>query len=570
MNDAPLVTARGLSVIHRDATRALPNAVDLTVSRGEAVLVLGPSGCGKSTLALALTGLIPRSIDAEVRGEISLGGDQLSALPHGEPATRAATVFQDPDAQVVTATVFDEVAFGAENLCVAAPEIDRRAENALRRARLWERRDDNPDALSGGGRQRLAIAAALAQGAPLVILDEPTANLDPRGAREVYDTLGALVRDRAIGALLIEHNLDEALRIATRVVVLDHNGHCVIDADPHTVFNAHTASLEALGVWQPVAALAARQLRASGWQIGDPLTLPELRSELERATAPAGLISTPSEPARHRSGEALVDVRHLSVDRAGHRILDDVSLQIPRGSFVAVAGSNGAGKTTLLRAIAGIERPPREAVTIDGRDVSRLRGRELRDRVGFVFQNPEHQFLATTVWDELALELRAQGFAEDAVRERVGQSLDRFGLAEVSGLHPFLLSGGQKRRLSVATALIAGAPCLVLDEPTYGQDRARAAELVAVLRELHAAGTTIVFATHDLQLAAEHAERLVVLDAGRVVADDTIDTVLRSDALDRVGLGRPPIARAFAAAPAPLRGITRMRELELLTQGGNI
>ena len=588
MSDAaPLIRVDQVSITHRDAVRPTPAWVSFTVERGEALLILGPSGCGKSTLALALNGLIPKDVWATVDGTIELAGDDLSSLSMAEASARVAMVFQDPDAQIVTSTVFDEVAFGAENLCVPAAEVEARVERALRAVGLWNRHADSPDVLSGGGRQRLAIAAALAQGSPLVVLDEPTANLDPRGAREVYDVLGSLVSAGEIGVVLVEHNLDEALRVATRVLVLDQTGKPVLTGTPREVFLDAAPLLSELGVWQPVAALAGAQLRDAGLAVGTPLTIAELRAGVlglgvaaGSARAAAGAEPAASEPTATEaaaqpfvpdlqtpaspSPEPHLVVRELEVVRSGRILLDHVHLRINRGAFVAVVGPNGAGKTTLLQSLAGIETPPRGTVRVDDRDLARLRARELRDRIGYVFQNPEHQFLASTVRDELSLELRTQGFDVAAIDARVAASLERFGLDEVAELHPFLLSGGQKRRLSVATALVSGAPCLVLDEPTFGQDRARAAELVAVLAELHATGTTIIMATHDLQLAADVADQLVVVDEARIAASGPTAEVIASGVLEAVGLDRPPLAQAFRDVPG-LREVIRMRDLPGVT-----
>lgn len=571
-----LARIQSLAVTHPDSPRTAPQCVSLEVARGDVLLVLGPSGCGKSTLTLALSGLIPNSIEAEIEGEVWLGGDRISDLAPREPAARVAMVFQDPDAQIVTTTVMDEVAFGAENLGVPAPEIERRIEQALRRVRLWERRDEHPDVLSGGEKQRLAIAAALAQGSPLLVLDEPTANLDPRSASEVYDVLAELAASGEFGIVLVEHNLDEALRIVNRVLVLDQQGREVLTGSPSEVFADHAELLDRLGVWRPLASLAAERLRAAGWPVSQPLSLDALATQLElvapdastQAGAEAAPVVDAADPVEASASktEPLISVRQLSVTRGSRQLLGPVSLDIPRGAFVAVLGPNGAGKTTLLQAIAGIEPPPRGTVTVAGHDVHRLHGKQLRETIGYVFQNPEHQFLATTVADELALELRARGMTDDEIAPLVTASLQRFGLTEHAEQHPFLLSGGQKRRLSVATALVSGAQCLILDEPTYGQDRDRAAELVSVLQELNDADTTVIMATHDLQLAAEHADHLVVVVDGHIAAAGPTAEVLESRALETAGLGTPPLARAFVQAPEPLRGIYRMRQLAELAE----
>jgi energy-coupling factor transport system ATP-binding protein len=571
----PLLRCDRLAVTHRDAARPTPVDVSFEVAAGEVLLVLGPSGSGKSTLALALNGLVPKCVWAEVDGRVELGGDALDDLRLAEASARVATVFQDADAQIIAGTVTDEVAFGPENLCVPAAEVDARVERALRAVGLWNRRDDAPEHLSGGERQRLAIAAAVAQEAPCLVLDEPTANLDVRSTAEVYDVLDGIRARGDIGIVLIEHNLDQALRIATRVLVLDHDGRPAMTGTPREVLVDGAATLARLGVWLPVATQLGLRLRGAGMRLPRlPLTVAELRGMLEAGLGREASDQPGAEPApvavtefarpAARTDAATPEAlgaRGLTVRAGGREVLRDVTLSVPRGSFAALVGPNGAGKSTLLHALTGITPPPPGEVFVDGKDAARLPERALRDRVGIVFQNPEQQFLTGRVRDELALELRSRGLDADEIDARVAASLERFDLAAHAEQHPFVLSGGQKRRLSVATALVSGARTLVLDEPTFGQDEARAAELVAMLRELVDGGTTVLIATHDLQLAAEEADRMLVLADGALVAAGPTHEVLAGDSLERVGLGLPPVAAAFRGLPEPLGGIMRLREL---------
>ena len=561
----PLAHLDEVAITHDEARVATPASVTFDVSPGEVVLLLGPSGSGKSTLALALNGLIPHALPASVDGTVRIEGVDTSATTVAALSTRVGMVFQDPDAQLVTGTLLDEVAFGPENLKLPVAEVLARAEAALRRVGLWHRRRENPDRLSGGGRQRLAIACALAMGSPLLVLDEPTANLDPRGIDEVYAALGDLVAagDRAI--VLVEHNLDAAIGFVDRVVVLDAAGRLLADGHVDDVLRRRADELHRLGVWLPHSALAALRLRRAGYALDPlPLTPAELRDALE-TTAPVAAPREASAPAATRAtGDPVVRVRGLDVRRGRTDVLHGVDLEVRRGEFVAIVGANGAGKTTLVQAIAGVIRPPRGSVSVDGADIARVDPRRLSSRIGFVFQNPEHQFIAHTVYDELAHGLRRTGLDEAAVRERVDEMLARFGLSERADAHPFLLSGGQKRRLSVGTALIGGAPVLALDEPTFGQDRARADELLRLLAELRADGTTILVVTHDMQLVAEHAERMVVVDAGRIAADgDTADVFADDALLERTGLRMPPLRRALhgLASHPDLAGVARLADL---------
>ncbi len=617
----PLARVRDLGIRHDGATHPAPAAASFDVARGEVVLLLGPSGAGKSTLALALNGLIPHAVPATVEGSVLIDGVDTAVTPVAELSTHVGMVFQDPDAQLVTGTLLDEVAFGPENLRLPVDEVLARTEDALRRVGLWERRTENPDRLSGGGRQRLAIACALAMGSPLLVLDEPTANLDPQGIEEVYAALGELVAagDRAL--VLVEHNLDAVVGITDRVVVLDHDGRTVADGTVDEVLRARADDLHAMGVWLPVSTLAALRLRDAGWALNPiPLDPAELRAALEPVDAPAsaalgaaapglpapelaapGVLPAPAGgdvlkggdvpaggPARPEASSArsipstqrtsaqtrqhppapLIRVRGLRTRRGKTEILHGVDLDVAEGEFVAIVGANGAGKTTLLQSIAGVVPVPRGQVTIAGTDVSRTDLRTLSRRIGFVFQNPEHQFIAPTVFDELAHGLRLQKLPEAEVRERADDVLRRFGLADKADVHPFLLSGGQKRRLSVGTALVAGAPVLALDEPTFGQDRARADELLGLLRDLNSDGTTVIVVTHDMQLVTEYAHRTVVVGDGRIIADASTPDVFADETLLRAaGLRPPPLRRAFAGLTRhpQFAGVTRLADLAGVT-----
>ena len=558
----PLVRLNNVAITHEGEDAATPASVTFDVAPGEVVLLLGPSGSGKSTLTLALNGLIPHAIPADITGTVEVAGLSARDTSVAQLSTHVAMVFQDPDAQLVTGTLLDEVAFGPENLRLPVGEVLARAEDALRRVGLWERRTENPDRLSGGGRQRLAIACALAMGSPLLVLDEPTANLDPQGIEEVYAALADLVAagDRAI--LLVEHNLDAAIGFVDRVVVLDHDGCVAADGSVDEVLRNRADELHAMGVWLPISTLAALHLRRAGYEL-DPLPLSpaELHSALDTESPRAApSTSGPESFARTTANEPVIRVRNLTLRRGRTEVLRSVDLDVAPGDFVAIVGANGAGKTTLLQAIAGVLQPPRGSVMVGGVDVGRADVHTVTSKIGFVFQNPEHQFIAHTVFDEIAHGLRRQRLSDDEVHERTFALLDRFGLREKAQTHPFLLSGGQKRRLSVGTALVAGAPVLALDEPTFGQDRARADELLTLLRELNDEGTTILVVTHDMQLVTDYAHRTMVVGDGRIVrSGTTTDVFADEDAIRAAGLRLPPLRRA-------LSGLTRHPHLASLAR----
>lgn len=570
------VTVAGLAVRYPDAAHAAPDGVSFSIGVGEVVLVLGPSGSGKSTLALTMNGLIPHAIPADVEGSVRIGEREAAEATVAELSTDVAMVFQDPDAQIVTSTVFDEVAFGPENLALPVTEVLTRAEASLRRVGLWERRDENPDRLSGGGRQRLAIASALAMGSGLVVLDEPTANLDPRGIDDVAAALADVVAAGGRSIVMVEHNLDAIIELVTRVIALDAHGHLVADGPADDVLRGRAAELSGLGVWLPVSTLAALRLRSAGYALDPlPLTAAELRVALEAAPQPGADAVRPRVartdvpgPAPYDAmtapAEPIIRVRDLSVRRGRTPVLRDIDLDVRAGEFLAVVGPNGAGKTTLVQAIAGVVPPPRGRVFVDGIDPARADVAALTARIGFVFQNPEHQFVTNTVFDELAQGLRLRGTSEAEIQARVADMLERFGLTGREASHPFLLSGGQKRRLSVGTALIAGAPVLALDEPTFGQDRARADELLGILAGLNARGTTVIVVTHDMQLVTEYATHTAVVAEGRLLAHaPTAEIFADGELLRSAGLRRPPLASALADLQThpELSGIVRMADL---------
>ncbi|SDS37781.1 energy-coupling factor transport system ATP-binding protein [Paraoerskovia marina] len=545
--------------------RATPDGVSLRVDVGEVVLLLGPSGSGKSTLALAANGLVPHVVPARMDGTVQVGGRDTRTHEVPTLSSAVATVFQDPDAQVVTGSVLDEVCFGPENLLLPVAEIERRAELALRQVGLWERRAEAPERLSGGGRQRLAIACALALGSPLLVLDEPTANLDPAGKEEVYDVVREIAASGRHGVLLVEHDLDAAADLVDRVVVLDGSGRQVVSGPLRTVLSEHIDELVALGVWLPVATLAAVRLGLRDRQGNLPVTPDELATLLSSRSAAGRLPEPRVDAARSVApGATVIDVDGLTVRARRRTIVDDVSFRVTAGELLAVVGANGAGKTTLLKAVAGVTRPPRRTVRIAGLDPARADVADLASRVGYVFQNPEHQFVTGSVRAELRHGLTVRGIAPDESEVRVEEMLERFGLTDLAARHPFLLSGGQKRRLSVGTAMICRPEVLVLDEPTYGQDRERAAELLGLLDALHSEGTTVVLVTHDMQVVADHATRVIALADGRIEADGPPGLVLSDQPLmRRCHLRAPHLARATSHLPAPWNTVTRLADVPL-------
>jgi energy-coupling factor transport system ATP-binding protein len=465
----------------RYAGRRLPATrdVDLTIEPGERVLLLGASGAGKSTLLAGLAGLLGGSDEGEAMGRILVDGQ-----PPEAQRGRIGLVLQDPEAGVVLSKVGDDVAFGCENLGLSADAIPSRVSEALASVGLDVPLDRPTKALSGGQKQRLARAGVLAMRPGLLLLDEPTANLDPDGVRDLRAAVERVVCRDETTLVLIEHRTAVWADLVTRVIVLAPGGGLLADGPPAWVFAEHGDALAAAGVWVP----------------GRPVELPVL--------APA----SPSMDAALSASALTIGRERRTPVRAG---LDVV---VPEGAGTVVTGPNGAGKSTLALTLAGLlpelagEVVAAPSLAARGvRRPSRWRSTELLTRIGTVFQEPEHQFLASTLREELAVGPRALRMPAADVDTIVDDLLERLDLASLAEAHPFTLSGGQKRRLSVATVLASSPAVIVLDEPTFGQDRRGWSELVALLQREIARGRTVVAVTHDADVIRHLGQHRIVL-----------------------------------------------------------
>ncbi|KSU52676.1 ABC transporter ATP-binding protein [Microbacterium enclense] len=444
----------------RPATRD----IELSIEPGERVLLLGASGAGKSTLLAGLAGLLGGSDEGERAGRIRVDG-QAPEAQRG----RIGLVLQDPESGIVLSKVGDDVAFGCENLGVPAAEIPSRVAEAVASVGLTVPLDRPTKALSGGQKQRLALAGVLAMRPGLLLLDEPTANLDPEGVTEVRAAVEHVVRTDGTTLVLIEHRTDVWADLMTRVVVLAPGGGVLADGEPARVFAEHGDALAAAGVWVP----------------GRPVELP----------TPAPLVAP----------DAVLSAQTLSIGRERRAVVaSGLDVVVPRAAGTVITGPNGVGKSTLALTLAGLLPElagavvAAEALAARGvRRPSRWRSTELLTRIGTVFQEPEHQFLASTLRDELAVGPRALRMPSAQVDAIVDELLERLDLASLALANPFTLSGGQKRRLSVATVLAASPEVIVLDEPTFGQDRRGWSELVTLLQREIERGRTVVAVTHD-------------------------------------------------------------------------
>lgn len=476
-----------------------------TFAEGRINVVAGPSGCGKSTLLQAISGLVPHINEGTFKGQVLFRCDDITAV---EPRIRCRNigyVMQDPESQFCTFTVEEEIAFGPENLGFERDVIQASVERILEEIGLSGFQRRNLSSLSGGQKQKVAIASALVTEPEVLLLDEPTANLDPRSRREVLHAIVKLSKARGVTVIMVEHNLEDIIEEVDSIVVLDSWGNVAVHGSREAVIEQlEDARYEMLRTYLP----------PSIWGIED------IRS-----------IWKPAE--LNPSGETVLCLKDVMFAYAqnkglkkrtyGSPVLNGITLQVRQDDFIAVVGSNGVGKSTLFNVIFRLHEPQSGCIELMGRDMRDMSDREIYRIMGLVFQNPELQFVTNQVDEELMASLKDEDIPESLKRKRVNDMLERYGLVNFAHESPFILSQGQKRRLSVATMLLTNQKLLFLDEPTYGQDQQNRIELMDELVRLNRNGTAIAMITHDLALIKRYAKRVLSIDGGDIAFDGSAE-----------------------------------------------
>jgi len=541
---APAIAVRGLACVYPGATAPALDGVSCEVPPGALAVVMGATGAGKSTLARCLTRLVPAFVPADVTpGAIRLFDAPIDGRGVGELSGTIGMVLQDFEAQLFSTDVTQEIVFGLEQSAVPPDAIPARVAAALAAVGLAGFEGRDPTTLSGGEKQRLAIAGLLALRPRIMVLDEPTTDLDPAGRVEVFGVLGRLRAD-GLSLLLIEH--DTAAAEDADLLILLREGR-VLAAGPPAALLGDVERCVAAGIRPHDVArvFAALDLPAP------PLDVDAAAARLRER----GLVPSPPREAAPASATAaplveLGGVGHRYPD--GREALAGVTLTIGHGEFVALVGRNGSGKTTLAKHLNGLLHATTGRVMLDGRDVRALPLETLAQRVGYVFQDPDHQLFAATVAEEVAFGPRQCGLPPDDVEARVAEALDAVGL-DARDADPFLLDKGARQRLAVAAILALRPEALVLDEPTTGLDWAEQRRMLELLDRLHAAGRTIVVITHTPWVIAEHAKRVVLLAGGRVRYDGPVRPFFADDALVAEASFRAPdvtrLGRALGCTP---------------------
>jgi len=553
---APLLELRGYSFQYRAQAEPTLHDIDLTVRRGEKIAIVGASGSGKSTLLSVLNGLIPHHHRGTASGTVRVAGKDPAQVPLVETASVVGTVLQDSNSQFVGLTVGEDIAFSLETQQVPRERMPQRIAEAAELAGIGDRLDASPQDLSGGQKQRVAIAGVLVDDVEVLLLDEPLANLDPATGRAAVELIDALHRDHGRTVVIVEHRLEDVLHRDVDRIVLMAEGRIVADRPPDELLAS--GLLEQHGIRPPlhVAALrhadapvtaAQRPSRAADIEL-TPAQIAAVGRWVDEdrpvdgpAGAPAGGAPDPALDLREVRCEVPVGPERTAV------VLDAVTAQVRRGEMIGVLGSNGAGKSTLARVVCGFERLTGGQLRIGGADAHGWSLAERGERVGFVLQEPGQMLSRPLVSEEIALGMRARGQPEEEIARRSAEVIAACGLAPFRSWPVSALSHGQKKRVSIAAVLALAPEVLILDEPTAGQDFAHYSEFMAFLRGLHEAGTTVVLITHDMHLALEHTERVLVLSQGRLLADADPAVVLTDPELsaraDLVTTGLYDLAR---------------------------
>ena len=535
-----IIDLQNLSFTYRDAPH--PALRDITYSHqsGQFTAVMGATGVGKSTLCRCLNGLIPSFIKGELNGDMTLLGERVTRRQVYELARRVGLVFQDFEAQLFSTNVELEVAFSLENFAVAREEMAERVTHALDRVRLNGFQQRDPSTLSGGEKQRLAIASVLVSRPMVLVMDEPTTDLDPVGKREVFH-LARDLRNEIEGIVLVEHETEHVLT-ADRLILM-RDGRILMDGRPGDIL-CDPQLLENNGVRPLQTSLLLKRL-------GLPTDTLDIESTV-RVIKAAGWTARPDTAERmaerdrqKERQEVVIDVHNL-IHRYndGPIAVDDVSLSIQRGEFVAVVGQNGCGKTTLAKHFNGLHRPTQGAITLLGRDTTEWSLSELGRRVGYVFQNPDHQIFANTIREEVAFGPRNFGLPAEEVNTRVSEALEVVGLSGREEHDPFSLTKGERQQLAVASVLATDPDILILDEPTTGLDYHGQRTILELIRRLNEEGRTIIVITHSMWVVAEYANRCVMMSHGRIVSDGPVRTCFQNpERLESLALEAPEAVR---------------------------
>ncbi len=503
--------------------------ISFDIAKGEKVLILGPSGSGKSTLAQCLNGIIPNIHKGQAQGQVRIDGQDIFKQSIYDKSQLVSTVLQDPDGQFIGLTVAEDLAFALENDCADQSEMKDKVALWAERLDLTSLLNHRPQDLSGGQKQRVSLAGVLIDESPILLFDEPLANLDPKSGQETIDLIDKIHKEVGATTIIIEHRLEDVLYRPVDRILLVNDGELLFNGSPDELLSS-TLLLEN-GIREPLYVTVLRQL---GFDTRSAQNLSQLDAlDLSGLALPDRVL----KDKKDSSSDSILKVEGLSVSYGDNpAIIEDLSFSLKKGERLAIVGKNGAGKSTLAKALCGFV-PSQGKLTYKGQDISQDSIAERSERIGFVLQNPNQMISQTMIFDEVALGLRLRGIEEAEVEARVHEVLKTCGLYSFRKWPISALSFGQKKRVTIASILVLKPEIIILDEPTAGQDYKTYTDIMNFLDSLQKQGHTIVMITHDMQLMLEYSDRCLVVVEGKIIADDNPVTILnQKDLLESANL----------------------------------
>lgn len=527
----PMISLENVTFQYQNQTEPTLKNINLALQAGEKALITGPSGSGKSTLGNLLNGVLPEEFPGELSGKIMIDGKNLAELDLTALSFEVGTVLQDPDAQFVALTVAEDVAFALENDARPAAELHQRVAQWAEILQMPELLKQKPQELSGGQKQRVALAGVLIDDEPILLLDEPLANLDPAAGKASMELLDRLAKERGLTVIVIDHRIEEALQVPFDRIVVLKDGQIIANDQPATVLQSDV--LLANGLREPLYVTA---LKDAGVDVNELVSLDDLAAiELDQ-TAQEKLVAWQQQLPKNSvkvQPKPLLTGAGITFGYPDKKLIfDNFDFSINEGEMVALVGQNGTGKTTLINLITGFLTPQSGQLKLGGRLLDLLSVKERAEKIGYVLQDPNQMISKTMVFEEVALGLQLRGISEDEQVQCVEKIL------HVTGLYPFrnwpisALSFGQKKRVTIASVLVLEPQILILDEPTAGQDLAHYAKMMDFLRDMNRSlAVTVLMVTHDMNLMMSYADRTLVLDEGQLLANAAPAEVLTDPAL---------------------------------------
>lgn len=516
----PIISFKDYTYHYRSQAEPTIHNINLEINKGERIIIVGPSGCGKSTLAHCLNGLNPFSYPGESTGSLTICGIEAGKAGIFELSQFVGTVLQDTDGQFIGMTVLEDIAFSMENDCEPQEEMIKRTHAEAEKVSLVEKLEAAPHELSGGQKQRVSMAGVMINKVPVLLFDEPLANLDPAAGRDAIELIDHLQKDGEKTVVIIEHRLEDAMHMGADRIILMENGRIINDSAPEDLFLSD--KLIKAGIREPLYLTA---LKYAGIQLSKDMHV-ERMQELSLNDSHKEQIRKwyeerrAKEPAKERPEVLRAEGIHFGYTPEKEN-LSDISFSIKEGEMVSIVGKNGAGKSTMAKLLCGFEKPGQGRLYYQGRDMSGDTIKERAAHIGYVMQNPNQMISKPMIFEEVALSLTLQKLPEEEIKERVYETLKICGLYEFRNWPVNALSYGQKKRVTIASILVAKPQILILDEPTAGQDFRHYTEIMEFLKELNEKGITVLMITHDMHLMLEYTSRSLVFADGKKIADTT-------------------------------------------------